>query len=475
MKLDQFSEYDRMKSPTPKFCPIASLKRSSLIDPSPNKKLKAADLVEIDTDPVLMFEDGTDNQDKNSQDNTEIKSVENDSKNDSFINELETLLSNGSDVKAEDKLNEDSDMEQKVTPIKCQKESDIKSSPKVEKPAGSLFLFGTNFFSANDNKDDDIISEDDADTEASDEVSVDPLNNSDVSNDLNATSDCDDNDSVKGEADVKDEIEITNTITNNSKGDSKCDNQNCDTKDESDVDIDQEDLKLLNEFDKQESKTQENVSKVVSPKKYKLGVVKVWCEKVPVPEYFRELQRKQAVNDESKDDQTGDDTNDTSETESEHILTVVPAESPPCIDIDSDDDTDDNIREEATDEDSSDVHVVTDVIELEIDNCELDLRPLCDNETCDQCGASGDTISMFSPTPGTLSQSQAVRDPRLSAIPWEWSVDEGLDVCYKAKNVCIYDQHGHMAAVDKVSFFSFYTFTMNVFLLPNVSVILGPA
>ena len=42
-----------------------------------------------------------------------------------------------------------------------------------------------------------------------------------------------------------------------------------------------------------------------------------------------------------------------------------------------------------------------------------------------------------------------VRDPRLCVVPWEWSVEENLDVCFKARNVSFYDKFNHFAPVDE--------------------------
>mgnify|MGYP003333488602 CR=1 FL=1 len=62
--------------------------------------------------------------------------------------------------------------------------------------------------------------------------------------------------------------------------------------------------------------------------------------------------------------------------------------------------------------------------------------------------AYGDRITIFDHHGGGLGQDEAVRDPRLCVVPWEWSVEENLDVCYEAVNVSFYDKFNHFAPVD---------------------------
>ena len=158
-----------------------------------------------------------------------------------------------------------------------------------------------------------------------------------------------------------------------------------------------------------------------SPSKFNILNCQVPCEKVEVPDTYKTLKQSSNLRVDGAADIESSDTD--------------PIESPVLISLSDGEDEDD-------------------CNEIELEQCELDLRPLCDNEKCDECGILGDKITMFNPTPG-LTQAQAVRDPKLSAIPWEWSVEEGLDVCYRAKNVTIYDVHGHMVPVDKVGIFFF--------------------
>ena len=42
---------------------------------------------------------------------------------------------------------------------------------------------------------------------------------------------------------------------------------------------------------------------------------------------------------------------------------------------------------------------------------------------------------------------EAVRHQRLCVVPWEWSVEENLDVCYEAIKVSFYDKFNYFAPV----------------------------
>ena len=61
--------------------------------------------------------------------------------------------------------------------------------------------------------------------------------------------------------------------------------------------------------------------------------------------------------------------------------------------------------------------------------------------------AYGDRITIFDHHGGGLGQDEAVRDPRLCVVPREWSVEENLDVCFKARNVSFYDKFNRFAPV----------------------------
>ena len=408
------------------FDPIANLKRDcSAFKASPLKRLKKEEETDVKIEESLKsFTDDNVNL-KDIMHVEETKAVVENSDEDkkSLINHITISNSDVVEKKEEESLKVEAKNEVEVNlDLNKLLECDTKAESKPPSPGGSLFLFGTMFKHHEEVKDDEeeIIPDDNEKTEDVNDITTDnevieEVAETDVSVEFIGT------DSIEAEDDnlesssnnEEDVLMIRDEETEStSKEDS---HENTDESVDSQV---REDISSS-------SSQEEDIdsSPVLSPSKHSTKSCFVKCDKIEIPEDYKYLLSSSSnVDDrdnhslESNDDEPMKDLDSQSE-DSNQIE---------CISL-SDSEDDDDIQ----------------AIEI------FEEGTVAIGEKCKECLAYGDRITIFDHQGGGLGQEEAVRDPRLCVVPWDWSVEENLDVCFKARNVSFYDKFSHFAPVDE--------------------------